>query len=43
VWTPQRPGTALLREIAAPLIMLLAAFGWGAWIFIREASQITAS
>ncbi|WP_343609037.1 EAL domain-containing protein [Novosphingobium sp.] len=41
VWTPQRPGTALLREIAAPLIMLLAAFAWGAWIFIREASQIT--
>ncbi|WP_068088625.1 putative bifunctional diguanylate cyclase/phosphodiesterase [Novosphingobium rosa] len=41
VWSPQRPGSALLREIAAPLIMLLVAFSWGSWIFVREASQMT--
>ncbi len=41
VWSPRRPGSALLREIAGPLIMLLVAFAWGSWIFIREASQMT--
>lgn len=40
-WTPRRPGAALLREIALPLAMLLGAFGWGAWIFLREATRIT--
>jgi hypothetical protein len=35
------PGAALLREIALPLAMLLGAFGWGAWIFLREATRIT--
>jgi diguanylate cyclase (GGDEF)-like protein len=40
-WTPRQPGTALLREIALPLAMLLGAFGWGAWIFMREATRIT--
>lgn len=40
-WTPRRPGTALLREIALPLAMLLGAIGWGAWIFLREATRMT--
>jgi diguanylate cyclase (GGDEF)-like protein len=41
VWTPRRPGAALMREVSWPLALLLLAFAAGAWIFLREASKIT--
>ncbi|MGC5254482.1 hypothetical protein ACPXAP_24990, partial [Escherichia coli] len=39
-WAPQRPGTMLLRQLAAPLFLLLGMLAALAWRVIQRGSAI---